>query len=40
MKQALIYHYVNQGIMDEIADNLLRNPSSTSFMMHMTMHDE
>ena len=39
-KQALVYHHVNQGIMDQIADTLLRNPSSTDFMMHMTLHEE
>ena len=40
MKLALIFHRVNQGIMDSIADTLLRNPSSTDFTMDMTMHEE
>ena len=40
MKQAIAYHRVNQSIMDQIADRLLSTPSSTSFMMHITMHDE
>ena len=40
MKQALVFRYVNQGIMDQIADTLLRNPSSPDFRMHMTMHEE
>lgn len=41
-KQAAIYHRVNQGIMDQIADRVLRawNPSTTHFTMHMTMHVE
>ena len=39
-QHALIYHKVNQGIMDEIADRLLRNPSSTDFVMDMTLHEE
>ena len=39
-QHALVYHKVNQGIMDEIADRLLRNPSSTDFTMDITMHDE
>lgn len=38
-KQALVYRYVNQGIMDQIADSLLR-ASSTHFNIHMTMHEE
>ena len=42
MKQAAVYHYVNQGIMDQIADKLLLawSPSFTNFVMHMTLHDE
>ena len=40
MKLALIFHRVNQGIMDEIADRLLKNPSSIDFTMDMTMHEE
>ena len=39
-KQALVFHKVNQGIMDEIADRLLRNPSSTDFILDITMHEE
>ena len=38
-QQALIYHYVNQGIMDQIADTLLK-AASTHFNIHMTMHEE
>ena len=39
-KQALVYQQVNQGIMDEIADRLIKNPSSIDFVMNMTMHEE
>ena len=39
VKQTLVYHHVNQGIMDQIADILLR-ASSTHFNIHMTMHEE
>ena len=39
-QQALVYRYVNQGIMDQIADTLLKKPSSTDFRLYMTMHVE
>ena len=38
-QQALVYHKVNQGIMDQIADTLLK-AASTHFNIHMTMHEE
>ena len=38
-QQALVYHNVNQGIMDQIADTLLK-AASTHFNIHMTMHEE
>ena len=40
LKLALILHHVNQGIMDQIADRLLKNPSSTDLTMNITMHEE
>ena len=39
-KEAMVYHKVNQGIMDSIADTLLRNRSSIDFVMDITMHEE
>ena len=39
-EEALVYHYTNQGIMDQIADILLSNPSSIDFVMDITMHEE
>ena len=38
-QQALVFHKVNQGIMDQIADTLLK-AASTHFNIHMTMHEE